>query len=168
MVKQKHTYKKSWLALAVTRILLGFVFLWAFLDKTFGLGLATPAAKAWINGGSPTAGFLSKGVNPDSPLAGMFNSLAGSAWVDWLFMIALLGIGLSLILGIGLRVTAVAGTVLLGMMYLALLPLDTNPLVDDHIIYAVMLWVFASGQRKLSLFNWWYSSGFVNKNKWLW
>ena len=40
--------------LAVLRILLGFTFLWAFLDKTFGLGHATPAAKAWVGGGSLT------------------------------------------------------------------------------------------------------------------
>src|SRR4030095_7307470 len=46
-------------ALAVLRISTGFVFLWAFLDKTFGFGYATPSAKAWINGGSPTKGFLS-------------------------------------------------------------------------------------------------------------
>src|SRR6266511_711287 len=45
--------------LAVFRVAVGFVFLWAFLDKTFGLGYATPSAKAWINGGSPTKGFLS-------------------------------------------------------------------------------------------------------------
>lgn len=32
--------------------------LWAFLDKTFGLGYATPAANAWVDGGSPTKGFL--------------------------------------------------------------------------------------------------------------
>ena len=29
-------------------------FLWAFLDKAFGLGYATPSGNAWINGGSPT------------------------------------------------------------------------------------------------------------------
>ena len=45
--------------LAVVRVAVGFVFLWAFLDKTFGFGYATPSAKAWINGGSPTKGFLS-------------------------------------------------------------------------------------------------------------
>jgi hypothetical protein len=44
--------------LAVFRVVLGFEFLWAFLDKTFGLGYATPAERAWINGGSPTKGFL--------------------------------------------------------------------------------------------------------------
>ena len=45
-------------ALAVLRIAMGFLFLWAFLDKTFGLHYATPSAKAWIHGGSPTKGFL--------------------------------------------------------------------------------------------------------------
>ncbi|MFC4062642.1 hypothetical protein ACFOWE_30465, partial [Planomonospora corallina] len=31
-------------AFGVARIALGWVFLWAFLDKMFGLGFATPAA----------------------------------------------------------------------------------------------------------------------------
>ncbi|WP_318272177.1 hypothetical protein [Microbispora triticiradicis] len=43
---------------AAARVAVGWVFLWAFLDKLFGWGFATPAAKAWINGGSPTTGFL--------------------------------------------------------------------------------------------------------------
>src|SRR6478672_9186004 len=47
------------LALTGLRLALGIEFLWAFLDKTFGLGYATPTARAWINGGSPTKGFLS-------------------------------------------------------------------------------------------------------------
>ncbi len=38
---------------AVLRISMGFVFVWAFLDKTFGLGYGTPSARL-INGGSPT------------------------------------------------------------------------------------------------------------------
>ena len=49
------TYKTAWYALALSRILLGFVFLWAFLDKTFGLGFATAAEKAWVAGGSPSS-----------------------------------------------------------------------------------------------------------------
>ncbi|HEU5470880.1 MAG TPA: hypothetical protein VFV67_09530, partial [Actinophytocola sp.] len=44
--------------LALTRVGLGFIFAWAFLDKMFGLGYATPEQGAWINGGSPTKGFL--------------------------------------------------------------------------------------------------------------
>ncbi|MFI6408114.1 hypothetical protein ACIBJH_38465, partial [Streptomyces sp. NPDC050548] len=33
---------------ASLRLLTGFVFLWAFLDKTFGFGYATPSGKGWI------------------------------------------------------------------------------------------------------------------------
>ena len=43
---------------AGTRLALGWIFLWAFLDKLFGLGHSTPSTGAWINGGSPTKGFL--------------------------------------------------------------------------------------------------------------
>jgi uncharacterized membrane protein YphA (DoxX/SURF4 family) len=42
----------------VLRLVLGFIFLWAFVDKVFGLGFATASSKAWIHGASPTAGFL--------------------------------------------------------------------------------------------------------------
>lgn len=34
------------------RVLTGFVFLWAFLDKTFGFGYATQSGNGWIDGGS--------------------------------------------------------------------------------------------------------------------
>ena len=44
--------------LATLRISLGSIFLWAFLDKMFGLGYATSSEDAWINGGSPTEGYL--------------------------------------------------------------------------------------------------------------
>src|SRR4051812_195332 len=75
-------------ALAVLRYATGFVFLWAFADKTFGLGYSTPSAKAWINGGSPTKGFLaSVDVGPfQSP----FHSMAGTWWANWLFMLGML------------------------------------------------------------------------------
>ncbi|MEV4222441.1 hypothetical protein [Nonomuraea sp. NPDC049725] len=122
---------------AAARIALGWIFLWAFLDKTFGWGLATPADKAWIAGGSPTTGFL-KGAG-ENALGGFFAGLAGQAWVDWLFMAGLLGLGGALVLGVGLRVAAVTGGLLLVLMWAAALPLATNPFLDDHLIYAVVL-----------------------------
>lgn len=168
MVKKPTNYTKAWYALAVTRIFLGFVFLWAFLDKTFGLGFATAAAKAWVSGGSPTTGFLKMGVNPESPFASFFNGLAGNALVDWLFMAGLLGLGLALIFGVALRLAAVSGTILLVMMWMAVIPLDNNPVLDDHLVYATVLWVVAAGRREWSLSSWWTSLDFVKKNKWLW
>src|SRR3954471_21905062 len=108
-------------ALAVLRISTGFVFLWAFLDKTFGFGYATPSAKAWINGGSPTKGFLSS-VDV-GPFQSMFHAIAGTWWANSLFMVGLLAIGVALIAGIGLRLSAIAGSVMMAMMWLAEFPL---------------------------------------------
>jgi thiosulfate dehydrogenase (quinone) large subunit len=140
-------------SLAVLRIGTGFVFLWAFLDKTFGLGYATPAARAWINGGSPTKGFLSS--VEVGPFQSAFHAIAGSWWADALFMLGLLGVGVAVIAGVALRLSAVAGVLLLTMMWLAEFPpaqqtadgsatASTNPLVDYHVIYALALIVVAA------------------------
>ena len=123
--------------LAATRIALGWVFLWAFLDKTFGLGFATERADAWIDGGSPTFGFLNFATE-GKVFHDFFASLAGPV-ADWVFMIGLLGLGLALTLGIGMRIAAVAGSVLLVSMWAAELPLENNPFMDDHIVYAIVL-----------------------------
>jgi thiosulfate dehydrogenase (quinone) large subunit len=129
-------------ALAVLRIATGFIFLWAFLDKTFGLGFSTPVERAWINGGTPSQGFLgSEAVR--GPLQPFFSGIASPA-TDVLFMLGMLGIGLAVTFGIGLRVSAVAGTILMVLMYLAEWPFaagtgSTNPAVDYHIIYALAL-----------------------------
>jgi thiosulfate dehydrogenase [quinone] large subunit len=134
--------------LAVLRIATGLVFAWAFVDKTFGLGYATPPANAWISGGSPTKGFL--GNLDHGPLASMFQSWAGAWWADWLFMLGLAGIGFALLSGIGLRIAAVAGTVMMLLMWAAEWPLDrftdageptmsTNPVVEYHVLYALVL-----------------------------
>lgn len=133
-------------SLATLRFLMGFIFLWAFLDKTFGLGKATLPEKAWIAGGSPTTGFLSNAVQ--GPFASFFNSLAGVALVDWLFMLGLLFVGVTLLLNRYVKWGAMAGTLMLVLMYLALLYPENNPFVEDHIVYAVLLGYIAIHSRK--------------------
>ena len=156
--------------LAVLRVALGFVFLWAFLDKTFGFGYSTPAAKAWINGGSPTKGFLSS--VEAGPFQNFFHSIAGAGWANWLFMLGMLGVGVALILGIGLRVAAAAGTLIMAMMWVAEWPLaagSSNPIVDYHIVYALAAIVFAltyAGQT-WGLGRRWAKLGFVQRFRWL-
>ncbi|GAA3222901.1 hypothetical protein [Nonomuraea helvata] len=59
--------------------------------------------------------------------------------MDWLFMAGLLGVGLALVLGVGTRIAAVTGSLMLVLMWAAELPLDTNPFMDDHIIYSIVL-----------------------------
>ncbi len=137
----------------VLRIGLGVIFLWAFLDKTFGLGYSTGSGRAWIHGGSPTKGFL--GHVEVGPLQSAFRSIAGAGWADWLFMIALLGLGVALLAGVALRISAVAGTVLLVLMWVAEWPLaqhtstgdpsgSANPFLDYHLMYAAGLIVVAT------------------------
>jgi thiosulfate dehydrogenase [quinone] large subunit len=187
---------KYWAAIA--RIMLGFVFLWAFLDKNFGLGYATPSADAWNFGagdGSPTFGFLTFGANPEGPFVDFFNSLGESAgtmgaegpvlnpnaWVNWVFMLSLLGIGVAFMLGIFMRLSAIGGAVLLFMMYLAAAPwakitledgtieAANNPIIDDHIIYGVvmiMLALFEIG-RVWGLGKVWESTSIVKSQPWL-
>jgi thiosulfate dehydrogenase (quinone) large subunit len=164
--------------LAVFRVVLGFEFLWAFLDKTFGLGYATPSARAWINGGSPTKGFLSRVAV--GPFESTFHAWAGAAWADWLFMVGLLGIGLALIFGIGLRIAAVSGTLMMLGMWAAEWPLakftsagepsmSTNPIVDYHIIYALALIALAVtyAGHTWGLGRLWARVPFVHRNRWL-
>jgi thiosulfate dehydrogenase [quinone] large subunit len=145
-------------ALAALRIGFGLTFLWAFFDKLFALGFHTGwttnpetgaeslnrfGDAAWINGGSPTEGFLMFGVPEDNPFKDFFNSMAGDAWADWLFMIGLLGIGLALTFGIGMRIAAAAGALLYMLMYTASLPLENNPVIDDHLLGAITVIVLA-------------------------
>lgn len=150
----------------LTRLSLGWVFLWAFLDKCFGLGHETTVAHAWINGGSPTKGFLSGAAGP---FAGLYQGIAGVGLVDWLFMIGLLAIGVALILGIGMRITAISGTVMLVLMWSASLPPANNVFMDDHLIYAlVLLGLAAIGAGNIfGLGRWWTHTSLVRRFPWL-
>ncbi|SDP38262.1 thiosulfate dehydrogenase [quinone] large subunit [Nakamurella panacisegetis] len=132
---------------------LGWVFLWAFADKAFGWGYSTQSSQGWVRGGSPTRGFLSH--VEVGPWQSGFRSMAGNGWADWLFMIGLLGIGVALITGVLLRVAAVAGSILLVLMWVAEWPMarftstgtasgSTNPFLDYHLIFAVGLIVVAT------------------------
>ncbi|MCE7083069.1 DoxX family membrane protein [Streptomyces sp. ST2-7A] len=139
--------------LAVLRVAAGLIFLWAFLDKMFALGWATPSGRGWVEGGSPTAGFL--GSVSVGPFESLFNSWAGAAWADWLFMLGLLGVGLALVLGVALWPAAIAGALMLAFLWVAVWPParflsdgspsgSTNPLVDQHVVYAAAAFVLAS------------------------
>lgn len=151
----------------LSRVSLGWIFLWAYLDKLFGLGFATKPEASWLAGGSPTSGFLGRGTS--GPFAGVFQALAGQAWVDWLFMIGLLLIGLALILGVGMRIATTSGAILLFLMWLAVLPKENNPFMDDHIIYIFILMAMCAtrNDHKWSLNNRWSKLPLVKKHPWL-
>lgn len=135
--------------IALIRLSLGFIFVWAFADKLFGLGFSTTVAHAWIHGGSPTTGFLSMAVK--GPFANFFHSLSGNHFVDVVFMAGLLFVGLTLMFNRFVKWGSIAGLLMVVLMYLAVLPPANNPLVDDHIIYALIFAYFisqASGSKQ--------------------
>jgi thiosulfate dehydrogenase [quinone] large subunit len=131
------------------RIAMGWTFLWAFLDKAFGLGFATGrnpdtgaidffGKAAWIHGGSPTDGALTFALR--GPFAGLYSGLIGQTWIEWVYMASMLLIGMALILGIGNRLAALGGIAWMGIFYsaTAMWP-DNNPFLDEHLVYILVL-----------------------------
>ena len=150
------------------RFAMGWIFLWPFLDKLFGLGYSTPGERAWINGGSPTNGFL--GHVAVGPFQSQFHSIAGAWWADVLFMLGLAGVGVAMILGVLLRLSALAGTIILVLMWVAEWPMarftsageatsSTNPFLDYHLVFALALIVVAvyGVASSWGLGRWWAS-----------
>jgi thiosulfate dehydrogenase (quinone) large subunit len=162
----------------VLRLLMGWTFLWAFLDKCFSLGFATGrdpktgaidffGSSAWINGASPTEGFLQFGLHTKEPFLSFYQGLAGSALIDWVYMLSMLGIGLALLLGILTRLAAIAGVVWMIIFYTAsaIWP-ENNPFLDDHVVYAVILAgiAYVGAGRWLGLGDKWRKTGLVRKS----
>jgi thiosulfate dehydrogenase (quinone) large subunit len=151
---------------AATRLCLGWTFLWPFMDKLFGLGHETPSAKAWLNGGNPTKGFLSGSVGPFS---GIYHDIAGAGLVNVLFMVGLLAIGVALLLGIAMRPACIAGATMLVLMWSASLPPANNVFMDEHIIYALVLIGLAAvgAGTTLGLGKRWARTEIVQRYSWL-
>jgi thiosulfate dehydrogenase (quinone) large subunit len=168
---------KGGLIWGLLRLSIGWVFLWAFLDKLLALGFASGrnpetgvadrfGDAAWINGGSPTDGFLQFGLHTKEPFTGFYESLAGSSLIEWVYMLSMLAIGVALMLGIATRLAAGAGILWMLLFYTAsALSPENNPFMDDHIIYAIVLAGIAvvGGGRYLGLGKQWERLSFVQK-----
>ncbi|MFE2889583.1 hypothetical protein [Streptomyces sp. NPDC059272] len=163
---------------ASLRLVTGFVFLWAFLDKTFGFGYATPSGKGWVDGGSPTKGFLSSVAA--GPMESTFHDWAGAGWANWLFMLGLLGVGVALVAGVALRLAAVAGSAMMALMWLAEWPpakhlsdgslsMSSNPFADYHLVYAIVLIALAAAGAGVTwgLGRLWATLPIVRDHNWL-
>ncbi|HZP55214.1 MAG TPA: hypothetical protein VFB03_00370 [Candidatus Saccharimonadales bacterium] len=166
MAVKRHVADASMYAWAILRMALGFIFLWAFLDKLLGFGFATcrstttgaiaPGCEnSWVHGGSPTAGFL--GHATTGPFANFYHHLAGHMWVDWLFMLGLLFVGAGLFFGMWVRAASLVGVVMLLLMWSALLWPVNTPVIDEHIIYALALFGIAlvDENQVWGLRTWW-------------
>ncbi len=166
--EKEHKGMWAWTAL---RLLLGWSFLWAFLDKFLGLGFATCRAAesssidygcdaAMIQGGSPTYGYLNFATK-GSHTGGLFDWMAPSApdsinLADVGFMLALLLCGVALMTGVAVRTAAIGAAVLMAFMFLAgdVWP-ENNPINSSHIIEMVaFLGIAYVGAGKFSLQSW--------------
>ncbi|MFA4975268.1 MAG: hypothetical protein WC839_02770 [Candidatus Paceibacterota bacterium] len=151
--------------LGLLRIIMGWIFLWVFVDKLYGLGFATTPEGAWVSGGSPTTGFLKFGVH--GPFATFFQSIAGSQLVDWLFMLGLLFVGISLVFGVFMKLGGLSGIVMLFLMYTAIgiFPAN-NPFIDEHIVYIliIIVLILTNSSQYLGLGKWWENTSFIQKH----
>jgi len=174
--------RSGWVFLSLARIAIGWIFFWAFIDKLFGLGFSTcrqedgsievMCERAWLSGARITEGYLG---SSSGPFADFFADLGTQAWTDWPFMLGLCGIGLALILGIGTRIAAVSGTLMLAMMYIShAWPNQggntTNPFVDEHILEILVIWaavLLEARYQAIGFGNLWRRLSVVEKNRWL-
>ena len=159
--KPRHLDKYVW---GILRIGIGWIFLWGFLDKLFGFGFATARESAWINGGSPTFGFLNFGTT--GPFAGFYQSMATYEAVEWMFMLGLLFIGLPLMLGMGVRLAAAGGVAMETLMFTSasILP-ENNPVMDEHVIYGLIFLgiLLVGGGQYLGLGGLWKKLSMVKR-----
>ena len=117
------------------RILLGLIFLYSALNSLFGF---TGEGPGWLfGGGSPTFGYLNFATY--GPFSNLFKGLAGNPVVDVLYVGGQLLIGLSLLLGIGLRIAGYAGALQMLLIYLSGFPPEFNPLISEHVVYGTIL-----------------------------
>jgi thiosulfate dehydrogenase [quinone] large subunit len=161
-------------ALGALRLIVGLTFLWAFFDKLLALGFGTGrdaetgvvdrfGDAAWINGGSPTEGFLAFGAA--GPFQGFYNSIAGDLVTNWGFMFGLLAIGVAFTFGIFTRLATIGGVIMYVMMWTVVLPPENNPVLDDHLLGAaavLVLGLFGAG-RYLGLGSWWERQSIVQR-----
>jgi thiosulfate dehydrogenase (quinone) large subunit len=154
--------QKIWISL---RLSMGWLWFWAFIDKLFGLEFATKPENAWLLGGSPTLGFLKFGTE-GKILGSIFQSIAGNPVVDTFFMIGLLTVGISLLLGIFVRIGSYIGALMALSMFAALIVPANNPLIDEHIIYVLVFYALAHSHAGewFGIGKWWKKQKIVKNH----
>jgi thiosulfate dehydrogenase [quinone] large subunit len=166
------------ITLALLRIGLGLLYLWAFISQGFGVGYTNSNASkdlttapvsveygwhfdvdadnGWITSGfshSPTEGYTSGAHGPTSFVKDLPVGL-----VDFIWIFALAGLGIGLTFGIFANIAGVGGLILNVFIWFAGFPPSSNPLLDgEHMAFALaiflMMWLQASNYWGLG--RWW-------------
>lgn len=160
------TYSPEWVAEALLglRLVMGWVFLQAGIEK-----IVDPTWTA--------AGYLRFAVHENNPFRDAFVDMAGSGLVDGLVIWGLTLIGLALLTGTLVRFAAFWGAIMMAFFWasalqgglLAGLPLEHGWVVDDHVVYAVLLFGLGAlgAGRILGVDAWLEETAPVRDRPWL-
>lgn len=145
----------SRIVLALTRVSLGWVMFYAGITKIMNPNWS---ASGYLKGAKTFSGFYTYLTDPSIlPVINFVN--------EW----GLTLLGISLILGIGVRLSSVLGAVLMLMYYFPSLDFPkigtTAYIIDEHIIYALVMIYFATvrDSRGYGLEDW-FSRTFLSRS----
>ena len=166
-------YSETWIGYALLglRVVMGWTLFQGGFSKLETYLDADPT-NDWT-----AAGFLQHAIPEGNPFMGLWGSMAGSPTIDMLVMWGLTLTGLGLILGAFVRWNAFWGAVMMLFFWaaslegglLAGLPLAHGYVIDDHIVYAMLLFGLgaAGAGRILGIDSRLEATGFVERNPWL-
>ena len=128
-------------AILALRVTMGWVLLQGGLTKLITYLDGNPETN-WT-----AAGYLANAIPEGNPLMGMWGMMAGNPLIDQLVMWGLTLTGIGLIIGAAVRWNAFWGAVMMLMFWAAALqggimqglPLAHGWVVDDHVVYAALL-----------------------------
>lgn len=136
-------YSEHWIGYAIVglRVVMGWTLFQGGITKLVTYLDANPENN-WT-----AAGFLANAIPAGNPFMGVWGSMAGSPLIDQLVMWGLTLTGLGLILGALVRWNAFWGAVMMLFFWAASLqggllqglPLAHGWVIDDHIVYAILL-----------------------------
>jgi len=166
-------YSEHWIGYAIVglRVVMGWTLFQGGVTKLITYLDGTPETN-WT-----AAGFLANAIPEGNPLAGMWGAMAGNPLIDQLVMWGLTLTGLGLILGALVRWNAFWGAVMMLFFWAASLqggllqglPLAHGWVVDDHLVYAMLLFGLGAigAGRILGLDAAVEDSALVEHNVWL-
>ncbi|MFB6219080.1 MAG: hypothetical protein ABEH77_07900 [Halobacteriaceae archaeon] len=166
-------YSETWVGYAVVtlRVVMGWTLFQGGLTKLVTYLDATPENN-WT-----AAGFLAHAIPDGNPFAGTWAAMAGNPAVDALVMWGLTLTGLGLVLGALVRWNAFWGAVMMLVFWAASLeggipaglPLAHGWVVDDHLVYAALLFGLGAvgAGRVLGLDGYIEATAVVRNNAWL-
>lgn len=151
-------------AMIILRILIGWIFLQAGLDKLFS------------NFTSQT--FLQNAINPANPFLPLFQFFATqTSWVDPLVTWSQILLGIAIIFGVFFRLSSFLGALQMGLFWIASFeggllagfPVEYGFVVNSQLIYIFLLYILGSlgAGRLYGVDAWLEKTQIVENNAWL-